>query len=469
MYRSFYQLSAHPFHITADPAFLYLSPSHREALAAIAYGIEEKKGFIGVTGEIGVGKTTVLRSYLEGVGIPNVKPPEHIIYIFNANMSFPALLQTICRELDTVVEGKEVHEIVNHLYTVLIALYQEKQTVVLVIDEAQNMPVETLENLRMLSNLETSRDKLIQIVLVGQTELENLLERHELRQLRQRIAIRSRIQPLTYSESMEYLYHRLSLVTETPSSVFKPSALRLIARRSQGAPRVMNILADNALIAGFGYQKKPVSAPIVREVIADYAGRRRWRHIWRILGMGVAAMILVGLAIETRLIDFAAYLKNRPAAISATTGQAPPPGSSGKTIQKMEIPKPKAEATENAAAVVSSVAVAPLENVSKTAAGSIEPAEKAIAEAAKPEEHMAGKAPVTAPIESSAIPKQPLMWRITRGDTLFHIAISRYGTSDAKTIQWILSQNPQITNPDLLIIDEVLVLPDRMENRAVQP
>lgn len=472
MYRSFYQLSAHPFHITADPAFLYLSPSHREALAAIAYGIEEKKGFIGVTGEIGVGKTTVLRAYLEGVGIPNVKPPEHIIYIFNANMSFPAMLQTICRELDTVVEGKEVHEIVNHLYTVLIALYQEKQTVVLVIDEAQNMPVETLENLRMLSNLETSRDKLIQIVLVGQTELDQLLERHELRQLRQRIAIRSKIQPLTFTESMEYLYHRLSLVTETPSSVFKPSALRLIARRSQGAPRVMNILADNALIAGFGYQKKPVSARIVREVISDYAGRRRWRPIWRILGMGVAATVLVGLAIETGHIDFAGYLNNRPAAISATTGQASPTVSSGNTIQKMEIPKPKpqVEARENATAAGSPVAALPLENVSKTAVGGIEPAEKAVvAEPTKPEEHEAGKAPVTAPIESAAIPKQPLMRRITRGDTLYHIAISRYGTSDAKTIQWILSQNPQITNPDLLLVGEVLVLPDPMENRAVQP
>jgi len=166
MYLAFYGLKKQPFHLTPDPEFLYLSPSHKEALAAIIYGIEERKGFVAITGAVGVGKTTILRSYLESAERKRLK----IIYIFNAKLTFEELLKTIYRELNLPLEGNDVVEMVNRLYEVLIKEYEEGNTVVLVVDEAQNMPVGTLESMRMISNLETSKDKLIQIVLVGQPE-----------------------------------------------------------------------------------------------------------------------------------------------------------------------------------------------------------------------------------------------------------------------------------------------------------
>ena len=295
MYLDFYRFSEEPFHITADPAFLYLSPSHKEALGAIIYGISRRKGFVAISGEVGVGKTTILRTYLEGADLSAHPDTHKVIYIFNANISFAGLLHTLCKELDRAPPAGEAYEVVNFLQEVLIEEYRQGNTVVLVIDEVQNMPLDTLENLRMLSNLETSREKLIQIVLVGQPEFDVRLNHPQLRQLNQRIAIRARIRPLTRKESLEYLYHRLSRVTKTPHAAFTPSALHLIARHGKGAPRVLNILSDNALIAGFGYHKKPVTPAIVRETIADYRGHGRLRRQrWALFPLALA-LLFAGL------------------------------------------------------------------------------------------------------------------------------------------------------------------------------
>ncbi|MFZ0944684.1 MAG: AAA family ATPase, partial [Syntrophobacteraceae bacterium] len=166
------------------------------------YGIEERKGFIAITGEIGVGKTTILRSYLESADPEKLK----VVYIFNAMLSFESLLKQIFNELGLVpAESAGVPELVNRLHRFLIEEYKNERNVVLIIDEVQNMPIETLENLRMLSNLETSKDKLVQIVMVGQPEFDRKLELEELRQLKQRVAIRCRIKPLTREESLAYI------------------------------------------------------------------------------------------------------------------------------------------------------------------------------------------------------------------------------------------------------------------------
>ena len=193
MYLDFYHLKREPFQVTPDPEFLYLSPSHKEALAAIVYGVEQRKGIIAVTGEVGTGKTTILRSYLGQADPERLKSA----YVFNPNVSFPVLLQTIFQELGIPPESGEASEMVDRFHRYLIEEYEKDHTVVLFIDEAQNMPVETLENLRMLSNLESSEDKLLQIVLCGQPELESLLGRNELRQLKSRIAVRANISPLS--------------------------------------------------------------------------------------------------------------------------------------------------------------------------------------------------------------------------------------------------------------------------------
>lgn len=269
MYLKFYRLKKPPFNLTPDPDFLSLSPGNREAMASIIYGVESKKGFVVITGEVGVGKTTILRSYLERADKARLK----IVYIFNPNVSFKGVVKTILRELDRNTESDDVFEMVNCLHYLLIEEFRQGNTVALIVDEAQNMPMETLENLRMLSNLETATDKLFQIVLAGQPELEQMLNSRKLRQLKQRVAIHFRIPPLTEKESLAYVKHRLAMATTDNSPVFTRSALKEIVREAKGIPRVLNLLCENCLITGRGYQVRPVSARIAREVIEDFEGQ----------------------------------------------------------------------------------------------------------------------------------------------------------------------------------------------------
>ncbi|MEJ5347073.1 MAG: AAA family ATPase [Desulfosoma sp.] len=269
MYLDFYGFRTEPFHITPDPEFLYLSPSHKEALAAIIYGVHQRKGFITITGEVGLGKTTIVRSYLQRYDRKSIKT----VLVFNANVSFKGLLRVIYKELGLEPPDSDPYEMVLDLHRHLIQAYQEGWNVVLIIDEAQNMPMETLENLRMLSNLESTKDKLLQIILIGQPELENLLNRHQLRQLKQRIAIRTQLRPLTPKESLDYIQHRLSLVQREPREYFTRKALDRIVREAQGIPRKINIICDNAFITGFGYGQKTITPKIIEEVVNDLEGR----------------------------------------------------------------------------------------------------------------------------------------------------------------------------------------------------
>jgi general secretion pathway protein A len=298
MYTAYYELRQEPFHVTPDPEFLFPSPAHKEALAAIIYGIEQRKGFVAITGEVGVGKTTILRSYLDFADRQSLK----LIYIYNSNLTFDELVTTVLQELGVAERPPSAFQAVTRLHEELIEVYRKNQTVVLIIDEAQNMPVETLESLRMLSNLETVTEKLIQIMLIGQPELDELLQQHRLRQLRQRIAIHARIDPLNIEDSIAYLEHRLAKVALGTKPVFTKNALRLIAESSQGIPRNLNIVSDNALITGFGSQVRPVNTRIVKEVLADRGVAppeglvRRWRGAWA-GGAAAAAAILITIAV----------------------------------------------------------------------------------------------------------------------------------------------------------------------------
>jgi len=267
----FYHLTKDPFHITPDPEFLFLSPSHKQALGSIIRGVKNKKGFIVITGEVGVGKTTILRSYLEGV----VNQKTKIIYIFNSNVTFKNLLKTIYKELGFLAKTDDSVEMLNGLYQILMKEYKEGNIVLLIVDEAQNMPMQTLENLRMLSNLETTKDKLVQIVLIGQCEFEQMLNQYSLRQLKQRIAIRSTIIPFTKKESVAYINHRLEKASANNNQVFTKGALKAIVKEATGIPRHLNILCDNALITGFRYQKNPVNLKIVKDVIGDFKGEEK--------------------------------------------------------------------------------------------------------------------------------------------------------------------------------------------------
>ncbi len=271
MYLDFYNLKKEPFNVTPDPEFLFLSKSHREALGAIIYGVENRKGFISITGEVGVGKTTILRTYLEKVKRDKLK----IACIYDANVSFKGLLKVIYQDLGIECETDDTHEMVSCLQQMLIEEYRKNSNVLLIIDEAQSMPLETLESIRILSNLETTTDKLIQIVFVGQPEFANILNQEGLRQLKQRIAIRSIIEPLSPEDSRAYIQHRLSRVENNGAQIFPRKTINLIVKRASGIPRTLNALCNNALVNGYACHQKPIGIKLVREVVSEFEGEEK--------------------------------------------------------------------------------------------------------------------------------------------------------------------------------------------------
>jgi type II secretory pathway predicted ATPase ExeA len=317
MYLDFYSLSKEPFHITPDPYFFYMSPSHKESYASLIYGLKNKKGFVSLTGEVGLGKTTVIRTFLKNWTEENkVKT----VFVFNSNLSFKGLLLHIYSELGLDLPDQldsrtktdhtphalpvedETFELVRKLHKVLIWQYRDGYNVILVIDDAQNMPVQTLENLRMLSNLETSTDKLLQIFLIGQTELDAILNKQELRQLRQRIAIRATIYPLDDKQTRDYIRHRLKKAgaKQDREDIFTKGALKLIYKYSKGIPRKINIICDNALVTGFGYGRKKINSAIIKEVNADLEGRRISKKFRYALAGSVllAGLIIAGMGLN---------------------------------------------------------------------------------------------------------------------------------------------------------------------------
>ena len=322
MYSRFYGFTTEPFQNTPDLDFLFLSPNHKEALACIEYGIRQRKGFIAITGEAGVGKTIILRSYLTKVDANKQKT----IYILNPRVSFDSLLTTILKELSAEPVAGPATQKLNQLHEVLIAEYRNDHTVVLIIDEAQNIPIETLESIRMLSNLETATEKLIQVILVGQPELDALLNRNELRQVRERIVLRARIAPLTKTESEDYIDHRLSLVRREPRAVFSKQALDRIVKSANGIPRRLNILCDAVLITGFEYRQAIISGRIAKEAIAVFNGLSQpARRLQPRYAVGMLSVVLV-------VVFYLIYLS----AIPGITVSGP----SEDTDQNKEPPKP---------------------------------------------------------------------------------------------------------------------------------
>lgn len=289
VYLDFYSLSHAPFHITPDPRFLFLSSSHKAVLGTIAYGIASRQGFVAVFGAAGVGKTTLLRAYLTHVNRQELKT----IFVGNTDLAFNDLLRLILRELGLATTTDDPRAMVQQLQQALTEEASQSRAVVLIIDGAQAMPVETLAQLPRLCTLEDATGKALQIVLVGQPELHPLLTQDTLRHLEQHIAVRATILPLTRQESLAYIHHRLAQVTQDKQPIFTTAALRCIVRYAKGLPRVVNILCTNALLAGFAAQQKPITAALVQRVIAAYQGRKRI-PAWQLGLAASVALVLLG-------------------------------------------------------------------------------------------------------------------------------------------------------------------------------
>jgi len=295
MYTSFFGLQEKPFAITPDPRYLYLSERHAEALAHLMYGINEAGGFIQLTGEVGTGKTTVIRSLLEQL-------PGHadVALILNPRVTPAEFLLTICEELHIHVPDSgrgSTKTLMDLIGRQLLDTHARGRRVVLIVDEAQNLSTETLEQVRLLTNLETATTKLLQIILIGQPELRALLDQPDLRQLAQRITGRYHLNPLSAEETAGYVKHRMRVAGAT-AEVFTPSALREIHRLSGGIPRVINVICDRALLGAFTQEDHRAGAALIRQAASEVYGRpvpAPWLK-WTTAAAISAAIALVGVA-----------------------------------------------------------------------------------------------------------------------------------------------------------------------------
>src|SRR5262245_50627015 len=270
MYTGFFGLHEKPFAITPDPRYLFLSERHAEALAHLLYGINEAGGFIQLTGEVGTGKTTVVRSLLG-----QIPKDAQVALILNPRITPAEFLLTICEELGLTVRESDrgsVKELVDTLNRHLLVAHANGQRVVVIVDEAQNLSTDVLEQVRLLTNLETPTQKLLQIILIGQPELREVLKRVELRQLAQRITGRYHLSPLSGAETAGYVRHRLGVAGAT-ADLFTNSALNEVHRLSRGIPRVINVLCDRALLGAYTQNEHRVSATLVREGAGEVYGR----------------------------------------------------------------------------------------------------------------------------------------------------------------------------------------------------
>ncbi len=270
MYCEYYEFDSAPFNITPDPRFLFFSEQHQDALNHMLFGIRERKGFVQLTGEVGCGKTTLCRALLEQLGREYVTA-----LIFNPMLSEGQLLRAILADFGVESMPEDSYGNYERLNEFLLKIANQGQDAVLVIDEAQNLPPNMLEQLRLLSNLETDNRKLIQVILMGQPELQQILDTHELRQLRQRITVRYHLEPLNRYDVERYLQHRLSVAGCKGIPYFTPAAIKRIYRYSRGIPRLVNALADKALLAGYVYRTDKIGWRLIGKAVRELEGEIR--------------------------------------------------------------------------------------------------------------------------------------------------------------------------------------------------
>jgi len=453
VYHAFYGLSESPFGLTPDPKYLFASEGHKEALAHIAYGIEERRGFVLILGEVGTGKTTLIRHVLRRLG-PDVKS----VFLFNSSsLGFEELLQAVLRDLEVPSPGRRRVDLIDALNEFLLQENAAGRRVVLIIDEAQHLSASVLEDIRMLSNLETARNKLLQIVLVGQPELGERLGQPNLRQLRQRIGLAAELKPLSRSDSAKYIQHRLG-VAGCPRPVFTPLALRTVHRKSGGIPRLINVMCDKALVLGYGANKNRIGRGIVKQVAQDWtvfrvSGRpastappvrrtaeRRIRRAPRGARLGqVVAAVVVGALIVTGLLVVRLGTPDQTAAVGL-------PAPAVSSIPLGVAPEPTAPQPQ-----VGSASGPRLTAVDRVPGNDVTP------EQPKAEAPAASDA-VPPPVDPRPQGPAPLV-TVNHGDTLSWLLYSVYGRADETVVDLVCLANPGLGDVDQLSAGQRLRFP----------
>ena len=426
MYCNHYGFSEKPFDVTPDPRFLYLTSDHRETLASIIYGIQERRGFITIVGEVGTGKTTLLNAAIDRLDIKT-----KIAFIFNTDMPFTQILNMALYELGLKKSQGSLSKVnaIQRLNDFAIQQLAKGGNIVLILDEAHILSRSAMENLRLLSNLETRRHKLVQIVLSGQPELDTNLDQHELRQLAQRINLRRYIYPLNKQDTLAYLQHRLTFVTKSDSSLFSSQAKQMIWEYSGGIPRKVNVLCDNTLLIGFGLKKKKINAAIVQEAAEDL----KWE----------------------RLSKPKPPLKNSPVEAVIPYVETKPPRRRFAVATTMFL--------------VGGLMILGSFFLGRTGFQFIRIAntKNVPIESAKTKTHIKneGKTDLTAPVKVEEKMRQVV---VKQGDSLASIIQQTYGVYNDVILNKVLQENPEVISPRFILPGQVIKLPVGKEHITIR-
>jgi general secretion pathway protein A len=349
LYEAWYGLTEKPFNLTPDPKFPYLSQRHAEAFAHLEFGRRERGGFILITGEVGTGKTTLARYFLSR--LPETTATAVVLY---PALTAAELLKSVLDDVHVPTSGSSLKELVDALHRFLLEARRQGRDVVLLIDEAQDLAPDVLEQIRLISNLETDTEKLIQIVLMGQSELRDLLARRELRQLAQRVTARYHLDPLSRTEAEEYIRHRLTVAGGAGKVAFAPAALREVHQRSSGIPRLINLICDRALLAGYVKGERTIDAAMVRQAAAEVTTPGTAPLSPRRLAFFATALVLVAAFVAALALPRTLRAPNEaPEARAALVGPlpspaAPAPGVDAARLESLLLATPRAASLDAA-------------------------------------------------------------------------------------------------------------------------
>ncbi len=510
MYWNHFGLNAEPFSLTPDPAFLYLSEGHSEALAALKLGLLERRGVLAMIGEVGTGKTTLLYSLLAGLDA-EIKTA----YVSNTRLNFDGILRGALRDFGVKPQGTERLDMLESLNEFLLECAENDTTAALIIDEAQNLSPEAFEEIRLLSNFETYTTKLLQIVLVGQPELATKLADRSLRQINERIAVRSYLNPLDDAQARRYVQHRLEAAGAS-REIFEPRAMRRVMNYSRGVPRRINILCHNTLLHAYGREAATVTSEIVEEVIRDQQGvglRRldaapapqddaivsaeaaptpvsRWASVtaWTTAGLALGSLVTwlalpslrewtpdtpVGVVEAIASAPQTAVVAELAPVARASDRALGAPRHQRKARQPREAttlsPRTQARLAHVIAALEAADAAAPVAEPAPAQAAASEPAPTSETTPAPAQAATVPSEPAAAVAPAPAVPK-PVAKTVSvpRGTTLSRLMLNIYGDYNGELLHTVRKANPTIVDPDYILAGQKIRFPLDATSPAVQ-